>query len=92
VECEHCDEPDTPHRVADYRPEQERNEIPAACPECGAAITRSESRGCVSVYGPADREAMVPYGITEDGPVTTILWNWHCSADETHCWGPVLIG
>lgn len=76
-------------RILDYRSE---DIPPESCTVCGAPIVKREKRGTVYISGPADREFAAKYGVTGDGEATTVYWTWWCSVDDTHEWGPVLLG
>lgn len=76
-------------RIIDYR--ERMGAPPGSCPECGGEIATFEERGCVFVYGPADRQWAREYGIEGDGEVTTIWTRWHCATDPNHAGGPILM-
>ncbi len=84
-------------RVIDYRAEQDQDEIPVVCPQCGGPITKKLRTGTVYINGPGDRAWASKYGVEGDGAVETRWWEWGCAGNDTnpgilHAAGPILIG
>ena len=74
----------------DLRPEQDRD-IPEACPECGAAISRHRTQAALNPKrAESHRRQAEQHGFFGDDPVKVVFWYWHCSAesDPHHYWGP----